>query len=103
MQPFAPGLGAQLSAPMIALFSAASKGPSESHSEPSLGAAAAEEPQRTFCTAPSVSRGGVVAGAAAAAEGLGTACGPEPMEPLADGAGAEALVDGLRHKYSGTA
>jgi hypothetical protein len=44
-----------------------------------------------------------VAGAAAAAEGLGTACGPEPTEPLADGAGAEALVDGLRHKYSGTA
>src|SRR4051812_47429391 len=101
MEPLTLAFGAQSSCATTAFFRASSKGPSASHSVPSLPADAVL-PQRTLCTAPSVRRGGAARGAAVA-ELVGTACGPSAAEALADTAGATALVEGLRHKYSGTA
>jgi hypothetical protein len=60
-------------------------------------------PQRTFCTAPSVKRGGAVTAVGVVPALVGTACGPSAAEALADTTGAKALVEGLRHRYSGTA
>src|SRR5882724_9438771 len=102
MEPLTLAFGAQSSCASTAFFRASSKGPSVSHSVPSLPADAVL-PQRTFCTAPSVRRGGGANGVAAVAELVGTACGPSAAEALADTAGATALVEGLRHRYSGTA
>src|SRR5689334_6008802 len=102
MEPLTLAFGAHSSCATMAFFRASSKGPSVSHSVPSLPPDA-ELPQRTFCTAPSVRRGGGAAELAAVAEPVGTACGPSAAEALADATGARALVDGLRHKYSGTA
>jgi hypothetical protein len=45
----------------------------------------------------------VTGAGAGALEALGAACGPVPAELLALGEGAAILVEGLRHKYSGTA
>src|SRR5687768_10161444 len=96
MLPLALVLGAHSSVSKMAFFRASSSGPSDSHSVPSLGAAAGEDPQRTRCTCPSVIRGGAAAGAAGSVEDLGTAWGPSATDALVEGAGADALVDGLR-------
>src|SRR5687767_1885668 len=98
MLPLLPGFGAHASVSKMAFLSASSKEASESHSVPSLGAAAADEPQRTRCTGPSVMRGGVAGGAFGSAEGLGTACGPSAAEALAEAAVAELFVEGRRER-----
>src|SRR6478609_2961 len=99
--PFTLPLGAQSSLLMMACLSASSKGPRASHSEPSFGEAAEDAPQRTFCTAPRVSRGGGATGAAGTGFSAGRAA--PRAEALAAASAAAVLVDGLRHRYSGTA
>jgi hypothetical protein len=81
-----------------AFLSASSNGPKVSHSVPSFGEAAGDEPQRTFCTAPSVSRGGGAGGANAVVAGLDALSAPALAEALAAAAAPDVLVEGLRHK-----